>query len=96
MQEEKIYSMSFGNVYPHYVAKAERNSRSKQEVDQIICWLTGYSKNQLNQQISSQVSFRDFFDKAPEMNPVRILVEGVVCGIRVEEISQPLMREIRI
>ena len=94
-QKHKIFSMSFASVYPHYVTKAEKKNRTQEEVDTIICWLTGYSQNQLKEQIESQIDFEKFFNQAPELNPSRKLIKGVVCGIRVEEVEEPLMREIR-
>lgn len=87
--------MTFSSVYPHYIAKAERKGRTKDEVDQIICWLTGYSLAQLDSQIKNQVLFETFFKEAPKMNPSRSLITGVICGVRVEEIQDPLMKEIR-
>ena len=87
--------MSVASVYPHYVAKAERKGRSKAEVDTIICWLTGHSGESLAGELAGGVSFEQFFVRAPRMNPARSLIKGVVCGIRVEEIEDPLMREIR-
>ena len=91
----RIYSVSFASVYPHYVAKAERKGRTKTEVDQIIRWLTGYTQKTLNAQIEKKTNFEDFFDQAPKLNPSRTLITGVVCGVRVEDIEEPLMREIR-
>lgn len=91
----KIYAMSFASVYPHYVNKAERKGRTKAEVDQIICWLTGYGKKQLEKLLADKVSFEAFFEGAPAMNANRTLIKGVVCGVRVENIEEPLMREIR-
>jgi hypothetical protein len=91
----KIYAMSFKSVYPHYVTKAERKGRTQAEVDQIISWLTGYDQKQLEKQLAEAVSFETFFAEAPNMNANRGLIKGVVCGIRVEEIEEPLMREIR-
>ena len=87
--------MSFASVYPHYVAKAEKKGRTKGEVDQIIRWLTGYSQEALESVIESQSSFETFFEQAPKLNDSRKLIKGVVCGIRVEEIEEPLMQEIR-
>lgn len=95
MAEHKIYTMSFASVYPHYVAKAERKGRSKEEVDEIIRWLTGYSQKKLESQINKQSDFRTFFAQASALNPDRKKITGVVCGIRVEEIEEPLMQEIR-
>lgn len=87
--------MSFASVYPHYVKKAERKGRTKEEVDEIIRWLTGYTKVGLAKQIEKRFTFREFFDKAPKYNPNAILITGVVCGIRVENIEDPLMQKIR-
>jgi hypothetical protein len=87
--------MKFSNVYPLYVQKAERKSRSKEEVDQIICWLTGYSKEGLERQISMENDFESFFAQAPAINPKCSQIKGVVCGIRVEDIEDPLMQKIR-
>ena len=94
-KEPKIYAMSFASVYPLYIAKAERKGRTKEEVDQIICWLTGYSQEALEEEIEKESSFREFFANAIDINPSRKLIKGVVCGIRVEEIEEPLMQEIR-
>lgn len=87
--------MSFASVYPHYVAKAERKGRTKSEVDEIIRWLTGYSQEELEAQLEKKTDFETFFAEAPNMNPSRALIKGVVCGVRVEEIEEPTMREIR-
>lgn len=94
-QTRRIYTMSFASVYPLYVAKAERKDRTKAEVDEIIRWLTGYSQKELEAQIEKQTDFRTFFAEAPELNPSRKLITGVICGVRVEEIKEPLMQEIR-
>lgn len=95
MAGHKIYKMSFSSVYPHYLAKAERKNRTKEEVDEIIRWLTGYSQEELKAQIENEVNFEEFFDQAPAMNPARREVKGVICGVRVEEIEEPLMQETR-
>lgn len=95
MSKHNIYTMSFSKVYPLYVTKAERKGRTKEEVDQIICWLTGYSQEELEDELDKQTDFETFFSNAPLMNPSRALIKGVVCGVRVEEIEEPLMREIR-
>ena len=95
MAEHKIYKMSFSSVYPHYITKAERKERKKEEVDEIILWLTGYSEEELKKQINKEVNFEEFFEQAPAMNPARREVKGVICGVRVEEIEEPLMQEIR-
>ncbi|WP_116807635.1 DUF2200 domain-containing protein [Steroidobacter cummioxidans] len=91
----RIFTMSFSKVYPLYLQKAERKKRSKQEVDQIICWLTGYSQAKLQRQIDREIDFATFFAEAPAMHPNSALIKGVVCGIRVEEITDPLMQKIR-
>lgn len=95
MSQHKIFAMKFAKVYPAYVQKAERKNRTKEEVDQIICWLTGYSQAGLQQQIEQESSFETFFAEAPAFNPRSSLIKGLVCGIRVEEIEDPLMRKIR-
>jgi hypothetical protein len=91
----RIYSMSFASVYPHYVAKAERKGRTRAEVDEIIRWLTGYSQSQLEAVIEQRTDFEHFFADAPALNPSRAAIKGVICGVRIEEIDEPLMREIR-
>jgi hypothetical protein len=93
--KHRIFTTSFASVYPLYVAKAERKGRSQSEVDAIICWLTGYSQRELEGQLKAQTDFETFFQKAPQMNPSRTLIKGVVCGVRVEDIEEPTMREIR-
>ena|SRR5688572_12328609 len=95
MPEHRIYAMPFAKVYPMYVQKAERKDRTKKEVDQIICWLTGYTQAGLQQQIKKENDIKTFFAQAPALNPNRSLIKGVVCGIRVEEIKDPLMKKIR-
>lgn len=95
MTNEKLFAMSFASVYPHYVKKTETKGRTKEELDQIIRWLTGYTKAGLAKQIEKRTSFREFFDKAPKFNPNASLIKGVVCGIRVENIEDPLMEKIR-
>lgn len=92
---QRIYEMSVSDVYPHYLAKVKRKNRTKEEVDQIICWLTGYSEMELQDQLEKQTDFQTFFAHAPRMNPSRNLIKGVICGVRIEEIKEPLMREIR-
>jgi len=87
--------MPFGAVYPHYITKAEKKGRTKEEVDKIIRWLTGYTPKRVQTHVDKETSFETFFEKAPKMNPDRSLITGVVCGVRVEEIEQPLMQEIR-
>ena len=91
----RIYTMKFSKVYPLYVQKATRKKRTQAEVDQIICWLTGYSRAGLAQQIEKDSDFETFFAKAPALNPRSALIKGVVCGVRVEEVEDPLMRKIR-
>ena len=94
-EKHRIYRMIFANVYPYYLAKAEKKGRTKAEVDEIIRWLTGYSQEMLDGQLKAGASFEDFFAHAPRPNPSRSLITGTICGIRVEEIEEPLMREIR-
>lgn len=95
MANHKIFTMAFARVYPLYVQKAERKNRTKEEVDQVICWLTGYDPAGLQQQIDQQNDFATFFAEAPALHPNRSLIKGVVCGVRVEEIEDPLMQQIR-
>lgn len=87
--------MSFASVYPHYVAKADKKGRTKTEVDEIIRWLTGYNQKELDAQIKKQTDFETFFADAPQPNSARALIKGVICGVRVEDIEEPTMREIR-
>lgn len=94
-KKPRIFTTSFGSVYPLYVQKAERKGRTKEEVDEIIGWLTGYSGEQLQRVIEAKVDFEAFFAKAPRMNPNVSLITGVVCGVRVEEVADPLMQKIR-
>jgi len=91
----RIYSTSFASVYPHYVTKAEKKGRTKAQVDEIIRWLTGHSQESLDAALANKINFEDFFAKAPKMNPSRSLITGVVCGVRVENVAEPIMREIR-
>jgi hypothetical protein len=93
--KHRIYAMSFARVYPEYVAKAERKGRTKAEVDETICWLTGYSRDGLDTQLEKQTDIETFLAEAPGLNPARALIKGVVCGVRVEDIEEPTMREIR-
>jgi hypothetical protein len=95
MTKPRIYAMSFARVYPLYVAKAEKKGRTRAEVDEVICWLTGYSQEGLAAQIDRHVDVEAFLAEAPRMHPSRTLITGVVCGVRVEEIPQSPMREIR-
>jgi len=95
MATHRIYTTSFASVYPHYVAKAEKKGRTKKEVDEIIRWLTGYSGQELEATLDNRTDFESFFANAPAMNPARARIKGVICGVRVEEVEEPLMREIR-
>lgn len=95
MKNEKIYTMSVASVYPHYVTKAEKKGKTKQDVDDIITWLTGYTEAELEEALENKWNFETFFKEAPNKNPNRKLIKGVICGIRVEEIEEPLMQEIR-
>lgn len=95
MNAQRVFKMKFAGVYPMYVQKAERKNRTKEEVDQIIRWLTGYDQKGLEKQIEQGTDFETFFAQAPEMNPNCSLITGVVCGIRVENIEDPLMQKIR-
>ncbi len=95
MAKHRIFTTSFASVYPHLVAKAEKKGRSKAEVDQIIRWLTGYRQKGLETHLEKRTDFETFFAKAPKMNPARTLIKGVICGVRVENIEEPTMREIR-
>jgi hypothetical protein len=93
--KHRIFTTPFASVYPLYVAKAERKGRTKSEVDTIICWLTGYTPRQFAAQLKKQKDFETFFAEAPLLNPARTLIKGVVCGVRVEDVPEPTMREIR-
>ncbi|MDB5260382.1 MAG: hypothetical protein JWN37_613 [Candidatus Nomurabacteria bacterium] len=95
MKKENLYATSFSKVYPYYIAKAERKGRTKAEVDEIIRWLTGYTHKQFEKHLSMGTNFENFYMKAKKLNPKRKLIKGMVCGIRVEEIKDPIMREIR-
>lgn len=92
---QRVYKMSVARVYPFYIAKAEKKGRTKEEVDEIICWLTGYSKKELEQQLKNETDFETFFAKAPRMNPARTLIKGVICGVRVEDIKDYTMQSVR-
>jgi hypothetical protein len=94
-KKPRVFAMSFGSVYPLYVQKAEKKGRTKQEVDEIITWLTGYDGEQLQRAIGAKVDFETFFAQAPRMNPNACLIKGLVCGVRVEEVADPLMQKIR-
>lgn len=95
MAKHRIYTISFARVYPLYIAKAEKKGRTKAEVDEIIRWLTGYSQEGLEVQLAKQTDLENFFAEVPKLNPARSLITGMICGVRVEEIKDPLMREIR-
>jgi hypothetical protein len=96
MAKRSIHTINFAKVYPMYVAKAEKKGRTKTEVDEIIRWLTGYSQEELEMQLKKQATFESFFAEAPQLNPSRSLVTGVVCGVRVEDIEEPLTKDARI
>jgi hypothetical protein len=93
--KHRIYTTSFASVYPHYVTKAERKGRTKAEVDEIVRWLTGYSQKKLEAQLKKLTDFETYFAHAPRLNPARTLIRGVICGVRVEDIEEPTMQEIR-
>ena len=95
MHKNRVFAMKFASVYPLYVQKAERKNRTKAEVDRVICWLTGYSQAGLERQIKQQSDFESFFAKAPAIHPNSSLIKGVVCGVRMEEVEDPLMQRIR-
>jgi hypothetical protein len=95
MTKHRIYTMSFARVYPLLVAKAEKKGRTKAEVDEIIRWLTGYSEKELEAQLKKQADYETFFAEAPQLNPSRTLIKGVICGVRLEDIKEPTMQEIR-
>ena len=95
MSKPRVYTMSFASVYPLYISKAEKKGRTKSEVDEIIRWLTGYTQDGLEEQLKSQTDFETFFKDAPFLNPSRTLIKGLVCGVRVEDIKEPTMQEIR-
>ena len=91
----RIYATSFASVYPHYLAKAEKKGRTRAEVDEVIRWLTGYSQDAFEGQLAARSDFATFFAQAPKLNPGRTEIKGLICGVRIEEIAEPLMREIR-
>ena len=95
MNNTRVFKMSFASVYPHYIQKAEKKGRTKEEVDAIICWLTGYDQPALQQQIDNKSDFETFFAQAPQIHPNVSKITGVICGYRVEEIEDPLMQQIR-
>lgn len=95
MDNHRVFKMSFASVYPHYVQKAEKKGRTKADVDEVVCWLTGYSPRELATQIEQGTDFETFFDNAPALHPNASKITGVICGVRIEEIPNPLMRKIR-
>lgn len=95
MNNERVYAMKFSGVYPLYIKKAERKNRTKAEVDEIICWLTGYDAAELQKQLDLGTDFRTFFDQAPQLHPNAPMIKGVICGYRIEDIQEPLMQKIR-
>ena len=95
MEQEKVFSMKLSKIYPLLTAKAERKGRTRQEVDAVICWLTGYDEDALKALVDSSIEYGAFFANAPALNPRRLLIKGVVCGVRVEAVEEPLMREMR-
>ena len=95
MAKHRIYSISFASVYPHYIAKAEKKGGTKAEVDQIILWLTGYSPAEFEAALNNRTDFETFYTEAPRLNPARAQIKGLICGVRVEEIEDPIMREAR-
>ncbi|WP_053386571.1 DUF2200 domain-containing protein [Leucobacter japonicus] len=95
MAEHRIYGMSFASIYPHYIAKAERKGHTQEEIHQVITWLTGYSDADLQRVLDDEIDLRTFFAEAPRMHPNATLITGLICGIRVEEIEDPLMQQIR-
>ncbi len=95
MTKHRIYTYSFASIYPHYITKAEKKGRTKTEVDEIICWLTGYSQDEFEAQLEKQTDMETFYAEAPQMNPSRSLIKGTICGVRLEEIEDPTMQDIR-
>lgn len=95
MERHRIYTMAFAGVYPHYITKAERKGRTRAEVDEVIRWLTGYSDEQLAAAIAERRNFEQFFDEAPRLHPNASKITGVICGVRIEEIEDPLMKKVR-
>ena len=95
MKKHRIYTMPFARVYPEYVSKAERKGRTKAEVDEIILWLTGYDQKGLDTQLENQTDMETFYAEAPQLNPARAQIKGIICGVRIEEIEDPMMREFR-
>ncbi len=92
---KRVYAMIFAKVYPMYIAKAEKKGRTKEEVDKVILWLTGYTQSKLNVQVKKEVNFEEFFKQAPKLNPLRKLITGLVCGVRVEDVEDKVLREVR-
>lgn len=95
MDNSRVYKMIFAGVYPHYVTKVERKGKTKEELDTIIRWLTGYSQEQLQASIADKINFEEFFDRAPLLNPNVSKITGVICGYRIEDIEDPLMKKVR-
>ena len=95
MDNSRVFAMSFANIYPLYIKKVERKGRTKEELDEVLCWLTGHNKQTLQKQIDQKVDLKTFFDKAPKLNPNVSMITGVICGYRVEEIEDKLMQKIR-
>lgn len=95
MASHRIYEMAFAKLYPNYTAKAERKGRTRAEVDEIVCWLTGYSQGELDALLKTDTTVEAFFERAPRPHPSRDLITGVICGVRIEDIDDPLMKEIR-
>lgn len=95
MEKHRIYTTSFASVYPHYIKKAEKKGRTKLEVDEIICWLTGYTQEELETILEKKTDFETFFAEAPQLNSSRTLIKGVICGVRVEDMEESIMKEIR-
>ena len=95
MDNTRVFNMSFASVYPHYVQKAEKKGRTKEEVDAIICWLTGYDRQSLQERIDAKINFATFFGQAPQIHPNASKITGVICGYRIEDIEDPLMQKIR-
>jgi hypothetical protein len=95
MEKHRIYTTAFASVYPHYVAKAEKKGRTRQEVDDVICWLTGYTPSALAEQVARRTDFETFFGEAPALHPNASMIRGVICGVRIEDLEDPLMRNIR-
>ena len=95
MLKHRIYTTSVASVYPHYLAKAEKKGRTKTELDEVIRWLTGYAQAELEERLNNRTDFETFFAQAPRLNPARTTIKGVICGVRIEDIEEPTMREIR-